>query len=144
MFKLLVQKGSAPWIPEGDIKGCFDNFRHGWLESHIPMDRKVLREWLEAGYMESGKLFPTEAGTPQEGVASPTIANIALDGLDAVLTERFGQSQSAIHRNRMRLVRYADDVRHITRRQISLAEGGGTERNLWVNGLPELEREQGQ
>jgi RNA-directed DNA polymerase len=109
VFKLLVQKGSAPWILEGDIKGCFDNFRHGWLESHIPMDRKVLRDWLKAGYMESGKLFPTEAGTPQGGVASPTIANIALDGLDAVLTERFGQSQSAIHRNRVRLVRYADD-----------------------------------
>jgi hypothetical protein len=35
---------------------------------------------------------------------------------------------------RSQLTRYADDVRHITRRQISLAEGGGTERNLWVNG----------
>lgn len=109
VFKLLAQKGSAPWILEGDIKGCFDNFRHGWLESHIPMDRKVLRDWLKAGYVESGKLFPTEAGTPQGGVASPTIANLALDGLDAVLAERFGQPQSALERNRVRLVRFADD-----------------------------------
>lgn len=73
------------------------------------MDRNVLRDWLKAGYMESGKLFPTEAGTPQGGVASPTIANIALDGLDAVLTERFGRPRSALERNRVRLVRYADD-----------------------------------
>lgn len=109
VFKLLAQKGSAPWILEGDIKGCFDNFRHGWLESHIPMDKKVLRDWLKAGYVESGKLFPTEAGTPQGGVASPTVANLALDGLEAVLTERFGQPRSALERNRVRLVRYADD-----------------------------------
>jgi RNA-directed DNA polymerase len=61
------------------------------------MNRKVLSGWLKAGYVESGKLFPTEAGTPQGGIASPTIANIALDGLEAVLAERFGQSKSAIH-----------------------------------------------
>lgn len=109
VFKLLAQKGSAPWILEGDIKGCFDNFGHGWLESHIPMDRKVLRDWLKAGYVESRKLFPTEAGTPQGGVASPMIANIALDGLEAVLAERFGQPRSALERNRVRLVRFADD-----------------------------------
>ncbi|MGH9438859.1 MAG: group II intron reverse transcriptase/maturase [Terriglobia bacterium] len=109
VFTLMAQKLSAPWILEGDIKGCFDNFGHGWLEGHIPMDKKVLRDWLQAGYVESGKLFPTEAGTPQGGIASPTIANIALDGLEATLVERFGQTRSAIHHNRVRLVRYADD-----------------------------------
>ncbi|MGH9625171.1 MAG: group II intron reverse transcriptase/maturase, partial [Bryobacteraceae bacterium] len=108
-FNLLAQKTSAPWIFEGDIKGCFDNFGHGWLESHVPMNRQVLSGWLKAGYVESGKLFPTEAGTPQGGIASPTIANIALDGLEAVLAERFGRTPSAINRLRVRLVRYADD-----------------------------------
>ena len=109
VFRLLAQKGSAPWILEGDIKGCFDNFGHGWLESHILMDTKVLRDWLKAGYVESGKLFPTEAGTPQGGVASPTIANLALDGLEAVLAERFGRTKFVRNRLRVRLVRYADD-----------------------------------
>ncbi len=109
VFDLLAKKKSAPWILEGDILGCFDNFGHGWLEDHVPMNRKVLSGWLKAGYVESGKLFPTEAGTPQGGIASPTIANIALDGLEAVLAERFGQSRSAIHRFRVRAVRYADD-----------------------------------
>ncbi len=109
VFSLLAQKDSAPWILEGDIKGCFDNFGHGWLEDHVPMNKKVLSDWLKAGYVESGKLFPTEAGTPQGGIASPTIANIALDGLEAVLAERFGRPRSAITRFRVRLVRYADD-----------------------------------
>ena len=109
VFNLLARKVSAQWIFEGDIKGCFDNFGHGWIEDHVPMNRKVLRDWLKAGYVESGKLFPTEAGTPQGGIASPTIANIALDGLETVLTERFGSTTTAINRLRVRLVRYADD-----------------------------------
>jgi RNA-directed DNA polymerase len=91
----LGDETSRQWhLPAGDIKGCFDNFGHGWLESHIPMDKKVLSGWLNAGYVESGKLFPTEAGTPQEGIASPTIANIALDGLESMLSERFGHSST--------------------------------------------------
>ena len=74
------------------------------------MDKKVLRDWLEAGYVEKRKLFPTQAGTPQGGIASPTIANIALDGLEAVLAERFGSKRAAtLRRSRVRLVRYCDD-----------------------------------
>jgi RNA-directed DNA polymerase len=109
VFNLLAKKTAAPWILEGDIRGCFDNFDHGWLESHVPMDTKVLSGWLKAGYVESGKLFPTEAGTPQGGIASPTIANIALDGLETMLTERFGSTATSMRRLRVRLVRYADD-----------------------------------
>ena len=68
------------------------------------MNRKVLRDWLKAGYVESGRLFPTEAGTPQGGIASPTIANIALDGLEMVLTEQFGSTATAIKRLRVPLL----------------------------------------
>src|SRR3569833_1675598 len=91
------------------VEWSFDNFGHGWLEDHVPMDKKVLLDWLKAGYVESGKLFPTEAGTPQGGIASPTIANIALDGLETVLAERFGRTRSVVKRLRVRLVRYCDD-----------------------------------
>jgi RNA-directed DNA polymerase len=109
VFHLLAQKGAASWILEGDILGCFDHFGHGWLEGHIPMDKKVLRDWLKAGYVESGKLFATEAGTPQGGIASPTIANIALDGLEVALAARFGPTRTAIEKSRVRMVRYCDD-----------------------------------
>ena len=108
-FCLLAAKDRAQWVLEGDILGCFDNFGHGWLEGHIPMDKKVLRDWLKAGYVESGKLFPTEAGTPQGGIASPTIANIALDGLEAALAEQFGKTKRDRIQNKVHVVRYADD-----------------------------------
>jgi RNA-directed DNA polymerase len=44
------------------------------------MDKTVLRKWLAAGYMEEGTLHPTKVGTPQGGIASPILANMALDG----------------------------------------------------------------
>jgi len=109
VFTLLAREGAAPWILEGDIKGCFDHISHGWLKCHVPMDKKVLSAWLKAGFVESGKLFPTTAGTPQGGIASPTLANVALDGLEKALAERFGPTVAALNRSRVRLVRYADD-----------------------------------
>lgn len=50
VFVLLARNCSAPWILEGDILGCFDNIQHPWLEIHTPMNKKVLRGWLKAGY----------------------------------------------------------------------------------------------
>jgi len=109
-FTALSQKASAQWILEADIKGCFDNINHDWLIAHIPMDTAILRKWLKAGYMESRRLFPTEAGTPQGGIVSPTVANMALDGLEAMLEAHFGQKRSqTAFRNKVHMVRYADD-----------------------------------
>lgn len=73
------------WILEGDIKGCFDHISHAWLINNIPMDKEILRKWLECGYVFNGELFPTEEGTPQGGIISPTLANMALDGLQDLL-----------------------------------------------------------
>jgi RNA-directed DNA polymerase len=102
-FVVLCRKQSAQWILEGDIKGCFDNIDHDWLYKHIPMDRKVLRQWLASGYMESNTLFPTLAGTPQGGVISPCLANMVLDGLEDVVT-RITNPSDKVH-----VIRYADD-----------------------------------
>ena len=49
----------------------------------------MLRKWLKAGYMEKHVLHPTEEGTPQGGLISPVIANMALDGLSQRPLERF-------------------------------------------------------
>lgn len=64
-FIVLSRKTSAQWILEGDIKACFDRISHPWLQSHIPMDKRILGLWLAAGYMEEGNVYPTEAGTPR-------------------------------------------------------------------------------
>ena len=84
-FILLSMKTSAQWILEGDIKGCFDNISHEWLIDNIPMDKEILHKWLKAGYIYERILYPTEAGTPQGGIISPTLANMTLDGLEAEL-----------------------------------------------------------
>jgi RNA-directed DNA polymerase len=109
---LLDKEGSAEWVLEGDIKSCFDEISHSWLEDHVLMDKVMLQKWLKAGVMEFGKLQPTIAGTPQGGIISPTLSNLALDGLEEVLANRFG-GRDRLHkhhkRNKVSLVRYADD-----------------------------------
>jgi len=102
---VLSQRTSAQWILEADIEGCFDHINHPWLLEHIPMDRAVLGKWLKAGYVEMYRLHATEEGTPQGGVISPTLANMALDGLERLLQQHFGRRNS----NKVNLIRYADD-----------------------------------
>lgn len=109
-FVNLSRKNSAEWVLEGDIKGCFDNISHDWLLANIPLDKQVLSRWLKAGFMESNYLHPTEAGTPQGGIISPVLANMALDGLEAVLEAHFGKKDTkASYKTKVNYVRYADD-----------------------------------
>jgi RNA-directed DNA polymerase len=56
-FHALCRKQSAQWVLEGDIKACFDGICHNWLLTHIPMDSKILQQWLCAGYVDKGQLF---------------------------------------------------------------------------------------
>ena len=81
------------WILEGDIKSCFDRISHNWLLDHIPMDKELLRKWLKAGFLEKHVLFATTEGTPQGGIISPALANRALDGLQQLLEQRFGNKR---------------------------------------------------
>jgi len=111
----VFSQGQSPqWVLEGDIKGCFDNISHGWMLSHIPTDTEVLRKWLGAGFVERKKWFATEAGTPQGGIISPTLANLVLDGLEPLLLSRFvpkrdKQQLGRIIYPQVNLIRYADD-----------------------------------
>lgn len=105
---VLGRKASAKWVLEGDIKGCFDNISHDWLVANVCMDKGILRKWLKAGFIETGKLFPSHAGTPQGGIISPVLANIALDGLQHELTTLFSTVRQA-RAAKVNLVRYADD-----------------------------------
>jgi RNA-directed DNA polymerase len=108
-FTLLAKKGSPQWILEGDIKSCFDQISHDWLLTHVPMERSVLRKWLKAGFMDESVIYPTEDGTPQGGVASPVLANMALDGLQRALRERFPKLPTGSTLHRVNMARYADD-----------------------------------
>lgn len=126
IFNFLASSQNAQWVLDADIKGFFDNLSHEWLMNNIPMDKKVLKEILKSGVVINGKLHPTEKGTPQGGIISPTLANMALDGLEKVLKDeywrvRYGQfapkhlqgtySDYSHKRNKKKvhLTRYADD-----------------------------------
>ena len=102
-FNALRGNGSAQYILEGDIKGCFDHIDHNWMCDNIPMHKRKLRLWLKSGYLEKGVYHPTEEGTPQGGIISPTLANMALDGLQELLSKNFKKS------DKVHFIRYADD-----------------------------------
>ena len=108
-FTILARSNAAEWILEGDIRGCFDNLSHEWLLENTPMDREVLRKWLKAGFIDENTFFATEEGTPQGGIISPVLANMALDGLEEALRARFGRRGSKRSRYKVNVVRYADD-----------------------------------
>jgi RNA-directed DNA polymerase len=107
--KILRNNHSALWVLEGDIRACFDRIGHDWLLTYIPMDRVLLQQWLRAGYLEKTVFFATTEGTPQGGIASPALANATLDGLERLLRQRFGATRMQRTRNKVHLVRYADD-----------------------------------
>jgi RNA-directed DNA polymerase len=108
-FNVLARQTSATWILEGDIRGCFDHISHDWLEAHIPMDKGMLRKWLKAGFLEDAVLHPTDEGTPQGGIISPVLANLALDGLEKVLQARYGKRPAGGIAYKVHFCRYADD-----------------------------------
>jgi RNA-directed DNA polymerase len=97
------------WVVDADIKGCFDNINHEHLMKVIGNfpARKLIHQWLKAGYMEDGAYYHSETGTPQGGIISPLLANISLHGMEMVLGVKFN-SRGDSTGNRQ-IVRYADD-----------------------------------
>lgn len=102
---VLARKRAPQWVLEGDIKACFDRISHDWLLANIPMEKTMLSKWLKAGYMEKRVFHTTDAGTPQGGIISPVLANLALDGLEPMLRKRYPVWRCQC----VNLVRYADD-----------------------------------
>lgn len=73
------------------------------------MDKGILGKWLKAGFMEKNEWSPTEAGTPQGGIISPTLMNMVLDGLETLLREKFSRTRRGHGKYKVCFIRYADD-----------------------------------
>ena len=71
-FGALARRQSPSWVLEGDIKSCFDSISHEWLMANVLMDKAILRKWLSAGFIDQNVFFPTEEGTPQGGIITPS------------------------------------------------------------------------
>ncbi|HJH28733.1 MAG TPA: group II intron reverse transcriptase/maturase [Methanosarcinaceae archaeon] len=110
-FTCLSRRNSAQWILEGDIKGCFDNINHDWLQDNIPMDKSILNQFLKAGFVYKHHLNPTKAGTPQGGIISPILANMTLDGIERTIANKYYSGKRWKSRNpkKVNFLRYADD-----------------------------------
>ena len=98
-WTLLNANSTRRWVLDADIKGAFDNVCHDHLMQVIGQlpGHELIRQWLKAGYIETEMFHATESGTPQGGIISPLLLNVALHGLHDAIGQRHG------------FVRYADD-----------------------------------
>jgi RNA-directed DNA polymerase len=105
----------SEWVLDADISGCFDNINHDALLKRVPVFRETVRRWLKSGIVEFGKYFQTKAGTPQGGIVSPLLANIALDGMERLFGAENSKGNYTSPSSRrgkdykLNLIRYADD-----------------------------------
>jgi RNA-directed DNA polymerase len=98
----------AKYVLDADLKGCFDNINHEALLQKLktyPALKHMIRAWLKAGYVDNGVFEETTSGTPQGGVVSPLLANIALHGMETALAEAYMPKEG-----KPNFVRYADDL----------------------------------
>lgn len=115
VFNILARKVSPVWVLEGDIEGCFDNIDHEWLMENIPIDKKVMGQFLKSGFVHNGEIFPTRSGSPQGGAISSLFANMALDGIERLIRDKYHRNSRGNLENHYRaktkvnFVRYADD-----------------------------------
>jgi len=103
-FKCLCQKNSSRWILEGDIKACFDKIGHQWLIDNIQTDKRMLKQWLECGFIDKGMFYNTAEGTPQGGIISPTLMLLTLAGLEKLVKSIVRKTG-----DRVNFIGYADD-----------------------------------
>jgi len=99
---LRLKGGRDTWVLDADLKGFFDNIAHESILKTIGSFPRgeLIKRWLKAGFIDKGKLNPTETGTPQGGVISPLLANIGLHGLEDFIK---------IINPKLGIIRYADD-----------------------------------
>ena len=112
----------AKYVLDADIAKCFDHINHSALLKKLHVKGKFLRQiksWLKAGILDEGNFSKSEEGTPQGGIISPLLANVALHGLESRLKEFVStqkllypggnQLSKARRADTLCVVRYADD-----------------------------------
>jgi RNA-directed DNA polymerase len=111
-------KQKAKFVLDADIAQCFDRINHNALLEKLntfPTLRQQIKSWLKSGMMDKGVFSNTEEGTPQGGVISPLLANVALHGLEEYITgfktkgSGTFKKGNVIHGTCAQIVRYADD-----------------------------------
>ena len=152
--KTLSKISDQRFIIEADLKGCFDNIDHTYLLNKLntfPAIFAQVKAWLKAGIFEGmtlstdSEITPNISGTPQGGIISPLLCNIALHGIENNIKEWIQEQSWSSHKKLYRrdkkdsilLVRYADDfiISHPDR-EVALAAKEETAR--WLMGTSKL------
>ena len=103
------------WVLDADLAAAFDKIAHDHILAMIGTfpARGMIRAWLKAGVVEHGRLHRTEEGTPQGGVVSPVLLNVALHGMEQAAGVRYhttGRAAGWTMAGSPVLIRYADDL----------------------------------
>jgi len=112
-------KSKPKFVFDADISGCFDHISHEVLVEKLhtyTAMRQTIKAWLKAGVMEGRDFSPTEAGTPQGGVISPLLMNVALHGMEQAIVKGYSKRHAV---EKPLLIRYADDFVSATRGRTS-------------------------
>ncbi|WP_434222667.1 group II intron reverse transcriptase/maturase [Limnospira platensis CENA597] len=126
-----INKGEY-YVLDADIAKCFDRINHDYLLSkiHCPSNlKRDLKQWLKAGVLDNGVFEDTEAGTPQGGVISPILANIALLGMIRLIEKLYPKKTD--NRPYARVIRYADDFVVISK-ELGIIEQCKTAISEWL------------
>ena len=102
------------WVLDADLTAAFDRIDHARLMAALGTfpAQGLVRQWLKAGVVDRGRFAPTEEGTPQGGVISPLLFNVALHGMEEAAGVRYyttGRDAGSAQSGSPVLVRYADD-----------------------------------
>jgi RNA-directed DNA polymerase len=111
IFNAVSRKASKRvWILDADLKAAFDRIDHNFLLEAIGTfpAREQIREWLKAGVVDRGRYAPTKEGTPQGGVISPLLLNIAMQGMEEAAGARYDKNCHA-KPGTPAVITYADD-----------------------------------
>ncbi len=122
IFQVAKQNPRRLWVLDADLAGAFDRIGHDHLMAMLGSfpAREMIHAWLKAGVVQNGRLSRTEEGTPQGGVISPLLLNVALHGMETAAGARYGADTHAKKGSPV-LIRYADDfVVHCHSRQEAL------------------------
>ena len=131
IYNVAVPVRRRKWVLDADIKGAFDNIDHEFLLNAVGdfPARELIRQWLKAGYMERGLFHDTDSGTPQGGVISPLLANIALHGMEAAVGVKYISRGDNV--GKRCLIRYADDFVVFCENEED-ARAARTELSVWL------------
>lgn len=143
----ISQSREGKFVLDADIRKCFDRIDHGALIKKLntwPQLERQIYSWLKAGILDGGTLSSPEGGTPQGGVISPLLCNIALHGMEEHLSQwiselklKDSKGRSLSRRDKvasLTIVRYADDL-VVLHKQKWIVESARERLSLWLKEL---------